>query len=224
MRNVWKVSESVDGKEVEKVVSIPPTLMFSVRAKISDVKKLVTMDVKNTGDLVYVVGETFNETGGSEYYRHMGEKMEGQAYVGQKVPKIYLNKAKEIYNKISEATEKRLANSIHTPTLGGLGVAFAFTSLAGGLGLEVDLRRVPRSGIERDDILLFSESNSRFIVTVSTDRKREFEKVMSGVKFARVGTVTSSPNLKIKGLNGSCIIDSDIRRLKGIWKKTLEGI
>jgi phosphoribosylformylglycinamidine synthase len=78
--------------------------------------------------------------------------------------------------------------------------------------------------MQRDDILLFSESNSRFIVTVPTNRKREFEKVMRGVKFARVGTITSSLNLKIKGLNGSCIIDSDIRHLKGIWKKTLEGI
>ena len=224
MKNVWKVSEFVDGKEVEKVVSIPPTLMFSVRAKISDVKKLVTMDVKNPGDLVYVVGETFNETGGSEYYHYMGEKMTGRAYVGQKVPKVDLKKAKEIYNKISETTEKELANSIHTPTLGGLGVAFALTGLAGGLGLEVDLRKIPRSGIQRDDILLFSESNSRFIVTVPKNRKREFEKVMRGVKFARVGTVSSSPNLKIKGLNGSCIIDSDIKRLKGVWKKTLEGI
>lgn len=221
MKNVWKMREVVGGHVVDKVISIPPTLMFSARAKISDVSRAVTMDIKSPGDLVYVVGETFDETGGSEYYRYIGEKVCGKPYVGNRVPKVNLKDAREIYSRMSEATQRRLPHSIHTPTLGGLGVAFALTSIAGAYGMNIDLRRVPRSNVCRNDILLFSESNSRFIVTVSKDKKTEFEAVMEGVKHAYVGDVTQTPFLKIRGLRGRNVISLSVKRLKGAWKNPL---
>jgi phosphoribosylformylglycinamidine synthase len=224
MKNVWKVRETDEGKEVEKVISIPPTLMFSTRAKIKDVGKAVTMEVKSPGDLLYVIGETFDETGGSEYYHFIGERLTGQGYIGNKVPKVNSERAKEIYSKMSKATEKELINSIHTPTLGGLGIAFALTALAGGYGLNIDLKKVPCLGVDRNDILLFSESNSRFVVTVSKERKREFERLMDGVKFAEVGVVTRQPYLKIKGFDGKYAINADIRKLKKVWKNVLKGV
>ncbi len=224
MKNVWKVKETDGGKEVEKIISIPPTLMFSTRAKIEDVGKAVTMEVKSPGDLLYVIGETFDETGGSEYYHFIGERITGQGYIGNKVPKVNSERAKEIYSKMSKATEKELVNSIHTPTLGGLGIAFALTALAGGYGLNIDLKKVPRLGVGRNDILLFSESNSRFVVTVSKKRKREFKRLMDGVKFEEVGVVTRHPYLKIKGLDGKYVINADIRKLKKIWKNVLKGV
>ncbi|MGQ9781372.1 MAG: AIR synthase-related protein [Nitrososphaeria archaeon] len=221
MKNVWKIREA--GGAIEKTVSIPPTLMFSARAKISDVDKAVTMDVKQPGDLVYVVGKTFDETGGSEYYRYVGETMYGKPYVGNKVPKVNLYRAKQVYERMSEATSRRLVNSAHTPTIGGLGVAFALTSLAGGYGISLDLRRIPRSSVNRSDVLLFSESNSRFIVSVPEEKKAEFEQVMEGVEYANVGKVTRARFLRIRNLRGELAINLSIPRLKEAWKKTLRG-
>lgn len=117
-----------------------------------------------------------------------------------------------------------MVHSIHTPTLGGLGVAIALTSFAGGYGMDVDLRKIIRSEIDRDDQLLFSESNSRFIVTVPPEKKDEFEKIMEGNACASVGLVTEEPKIKIKGLNGEYIIDSDIKHLKEVWGETLGGM
>ncbi len=178
MKNVWKIKPVPEGGKSEDLVSIPPTLLFSVRSKIADVENAVTMDVKSPGDLVYVVGCTYDETGGSEYYQYMGETIRGTAFVGNKVPKVRADTAKEIYGRLSKATQEGIVHSIHTPTVGGLGVALALSAIAGGHGMEVELGEVPRSGVQRDDVLLFSESNSRFVITVGEQKKEEFERIM----------------------------------------------
>ncbi|MFX1519722.1 MAG: AIR synthase-related protein [Promethearchaeota archaeon] len=221
MKNVWKLREIVNGNEVERIISIPPTLMFSARAKIDDVRKTVTMDVKKPGDLVYIVGLTLDELGGSEYYSYMGEKLRGERFIGNNVPKVDAESAKKIYRSISEATEKELLHSVHTPTIGGLGVALAKSAFAGGYGMELDLRKVPYEGKKRDDYILFSQSNSRFIVTISPEKKEEFERIMRDSMYSQLGIVTQDRILKIKGLDGNFLIDSDLDYLKKAWKSTL---
>lgn len=221
MKNVWKLRETTKGKEVEKVISIPPTLMFSARAKINDISKTVTMDVKKPGDLIYVVGLTLDELGGSEYYSYMGEKLQGERYIGNNVPKVDAETAKKLYRSISEANEKELLHSVHTPTIGGLGVALAKTSFAGGYGMELDLSKVPYQGKKRDDYLLFSQSNSRFILTVPPDKKEEFERLMKDNIYSQIGIVAKNKKLKIKGLDGNFLVDSDLDYLKKAWKTTL---
>jgi phosphoribosylformylglycinamidine synthase len=139
MKNVWKITEKTPEGEKERLVSIPPTLLFSTRAKIDDVSKAVTMDVKKPGDLVYVVGETHPELGGSEYFSYIGEKLQGRRYIGNEVPKVDAEKAKSIYRAISRAVEDGLIASAHTPTIGGLGVALAESAAAGGYGMEIGL-------------------------------------------------------------------------------------
>jgi phosphoribosylformylglycinamidine synthase len=224
MRNVWRMKETVEGRTVEKTVSIPPTLMFSARAKINDVSKAVTMDVKNKGDLVYVVGETYDELGASEYFSYIGEKLRAERYIGNKVPKVDAAKAKMIYAALSDATDSELVSSIHTPTMGGLGVALAQSAFAGGFGMEIALKKVPYSGEMRDDYILFSQSNSRFVVTVPKAKQKKFERFMKKNTYAKVGTVTGNRRLKIRGLSGKSIIDSDIDSLKAAWKGRLEGM
>jgi phosphoribosylformylglycinamidine synthase len=191
---------------------------------MADIRKAVTMDVKKSGDIVYVVGETFNELGGSEYYQLIGEKMKGTGYVGNNVPRVNVEKAKAIYRSMSDATERGLVHSIHTPTKGGLGIALTKSAFAGGYGLTVSLNKVPYSGIKRNDVILFSESNSRFIVTVPINKKEEFESVMRGNTYAEVGVVTDEQRLKIRGLDEYYIINSDINRLKAMWKRPLENV
>ncbi|MFH0897369.1 MAG: AIR synthase-related protein [Candidatus Bathyarchaeota archaeon] len=219
-KDSMKNDSIVDGVKI----SIPPTLLVSVLAKMDDIGKAVTMDVKRPGDLVYIVGETFDELGGSEYYKLMGEKTRKREYIGNKVPKVNAKKAKNAYRKMSKATGRRLIHSIHTPTKGGLAVALAQSAFAGCYGMYVSLEKVPYSGAQRDDAVLFSESNSRFIVTVPEEKKEKFERTMQGSTYAHIGFVIESPELRIKGLRGLDVIQTDLADLEKAWKSTLEAV
>ena len=219
-KDSMKNDSMVDGVKI----SIPPTLLITVVAKMADVRKAVTLDVKVPGDLVYVVGETFDELGGSEYYKLVGEKNRGKEYIGNNVPTVHAKKAKAIYTGLGEATRRALVHSIHVPTKGGLAVALAQSAFAGGYGMEAYLAKVPCVGIERDDVVLFSESNSRFLVTVPREKKEEFEETMRGVVFAHVGSVIEAPLLRLYGRVGGRIVQATLKELKLAWKETLEAI
>ena len=194
-------------------ISIPPTVLFSVVGKMDNVEKAVTMDAKNPGDIVYVLGITKDELGGTEYYAEHG-------FVGNNVPNVDKNAIK-MYHSLTEAISKGLVASCHDCSDGGLAVAMAETAFAGGLGMTIDLTQVPTDGIERNDIILFSESQSRFVVTVLPQNKRGFEKIMKGHIFAPIGHVTGDEGFVVKGLNGKVIIRANIRELKDAWQKTL---
>jgi phosphoribosylformylglycinamidine synthase len=195
-------------------ISIPPTVLFSAMGKIDDVRKAITMDAKRPGDLVYILGETFNELGGSEYYAMRG-------YIGNKVPKVHAAGAKHLYQRLNEAVQESLLASCHDCSDGGLGVALAETAFAGGLGMKIDLGKVPATGADRDDLLLFSETQSRFVVTIAPDKKGLFEEVFSGIVYGLLGEVTSAEVFSVIGLNGKEIIQADIQDLKDAWKRPL---
>ncbi len=199
----------------EVKISIPPTLLFSTMGKIEDVRKAVTMDAKRSGDLVYVLGETREELGGSEWFALHG-------FTGNNVPKVNAAKAKKLYRALTGAIDRGLVASCHDCSDGGLGIALAEVAFAGGLGMNVDLSRVPREGIERDDYLLFSESQSRFVATISPESKEEFENIMAGNIFACAGKVTSESAFIIYGTDGKNIIEEDINDLKKVWQKPLD--
>ncbi|MDO8785938.1 MAG: AIR synthase-related protein, partial [Syntrophales bacterium] len=196
-------------------ISIPPTLLFSVIGKMEDVRRAVTMDAKEAGHLVYILGATYPELGGSEWYAMHG-------YIGNHVPKVRAKEAKRLYESLSRAIRAGLVASCHDISDGGLGVALAETAFAGELGMTIDLALVPAEGIDRDDTLLFSESQSRFVVTISPALKQRFEEIMEGcTAVSRIGTVLSEGLLKIKGLRGKLIIEEDIVHLKTVWQKPL---
>jgi len=219
-KDSMKNDSIVDGVKV----SIPPTLMITVVAKMSDVSKAVTMDVKKPGDLVYVLGETFDELGGSEYYKLIGEEMRSREYIGNKVPRVNARRAKALYRRLSEAAERELVHSIHTLTKGGLAVALAQSAFAGGYGMYIRLDKVPYRGTRRDYVILFSESNSRFVVTVPREKMGDFEKVMRGSVYAQIGFVVEKPVLRIRGLGGSDVVRAELEELKRAWKSMLEAI
>ncbi|MBU0480358.1 MAG: phosphoribosylformylglycinamidine synthase [Proteobacteria bacterium] len=199
----------------ETKISIPPTLLFSVVAKINDVRKAVTMDAKKAGDLVYLLGTTYPELGGSEYAAQLGA-------IGNRVPKVNGGEAIARYRALSAAIADRLVASCHDCSDGGLGVALAETAFAGNLGMRIDLRETAREEIERDDILLFSESQSRLLVTVSPENADAFEIAMALSGFRKIGTVTAEPVLSIKGLSGDIVLDEPLADLKKAWQQTLD--
>jgi phosphoribosylformylglycinamidine synthase len=198
-------------------ISIPPTVLFSTLGVVENVRCAVTSDAKADGDLVYVLGTTRHELGGSQYYAHHGA-------VGRSVPRVEALRAASLYNALSHAIERGLVRSCHDCSDGGLGVALAETAFAGGLGMKLELERVPNDGVLREDFLLFSESQSRFVVTVDPKHQRSFEKTMGHLPCARVGIVTATPRLVLKGFGVRPVVDAAIADLKEAWQAPLRGV
>ncbi len=198
-------------------ISIPPTLLVSVIGRIDDVRRCVTMDAKRPGDLVYVLGITRPELGGSEYWAWLG-------FVGNRVPRVRVEETLPLYRRLERAVREGLVASCHDCSDGGLGVALAETAFAGGLGIEADLGRAPAEGVSRNDELLFSESAGRFVVTVRPDRAGAFEAALEGAPFARVGRVTEAPELVLRGLDGRVVVRAGVDALKRAWQAPLAEI
>lgn len=198
-----------------KRISIPPTLLISAMCVIDDIKQTLSMDIKEEGSLVYIVGETKNELGGSHYYGLRG-------LVGRNVPKVEPVKAKKLMDSLSSAISGGYALSCHDCSEGGIGIACAEASFAGEIGMEIDLNKIPRAeDCKSDEILLFSESNSRFIVEVSKKNSGEFERIMAGNVFAPIGETTGKGFFVVRGLERNVVIEEELKELKDSWKRTL---
>jgi len=117
-------------------VSIPPTLLISAIGIIPDVRKAVTMDAKEIGNSIYIIGETKDELGGSHYYMIHG-------YKGNNVPDVDLKKAKKSFDVLIEAMDKGLVRACHDCSEGGIGVAVAEMAFAGELGIKIFLDKIP---------------------------------------------------------------------------------
>jgi len=195
-----------DGNPIK--ISIPPTLLISSIAVIKDITKAVSLDSKIDGDLVYILGETKEELGGSEYFSM-------HKTIGNKVPTVDTKTAIRLYKKFKEAIDKRLIASAISPGFGGLAIALAKKSIAGQLGMDIDLSLLAK--LNRNDYTLFSESQSRFIVTIDPKRKEEFEELFKGITHYEIGQVRSDKKFIIKGM-----IDTDIETLEKNYKKTFK--
>jgi len=181
-----------------KTISIPHTLM----------------DFKKAGNLIYIVGATRNELGGSEY-------LAIHSLTGNSVPKVDPHRGKELMDRLSLATEKGLVEACHDCSDGGIGVAAAEMAFAGGLGATIRLKSVPLDEpVDRDDFILFSESNSRFLVEVTPENKEDFEKIMSADS-AIIGEVATSPMVEVYGVGGKRIIKATLSELKEAWQRPL---
>jgi phosphoribosylformylglycinamidine synthase II len=202
--------------ETEKEsTSIPPTLLISAVAVMDNVERAVTMDCKREGDLVYIVGTTWNELGGSQYYGIHG-------YVGNRVPKVDSKKGKRLMDALSAVMEKGLVRACHDLSEGGIGVAAAEMAFAGGLGMVINLGQVPLGeAVNRDDYVLFSESNARFLVEVAPEDSHKFEGMMAGVDFAAIGQVTGKERLEVYGLDKEIVLSVLIAELKEAWQRPL---
>jgi len=130
--------------EKGKTHSIPGTILISAFGLVDDIKKCVTMDFKKEGNLIYVIGETSDEMGGSIYLDVLGK-------LGSQVPKVNIKKAMKNFAALEAAIAKGLVCSAHDCSEGGLAVAVAEMAFSGGLGATVSLNKVPFNGKERND-------------------------------------------------------------------------
>jgi phosphoribosylformylglycinamidine synthase len=202
---------SLGGKET---ISIPPTLLITAIGIIPDVRKAISMDLKEVGNPVYIIGETKDELGGSHF--HMVRKVKGG-----KVPGVDLEHAKKSMDSLTKAMDKGFIRSCHDCSEGGLAVTSAEMCFSGNLGMWINLSKVPHN-LERDYKILFSESNSRFLVEVSKEKAKNFEKIMKGCVFSKIGEVTKKKKLVIIGIKGNEVINEYINELKRTWKETFD--
>ncbi len=197
-------------------ISIPPTLLVSVIGKMDDVRKAVTMDLKGPGNMVYILGGTADEMGGSEYFAHLG-------YVGNKVPVVSFEDAAKRYRAVHRAIDQGLLRSCHDCSDGGLAVALAEMAFSGETGLDIDLGAVPVRGDLATEVLLFSETASRLVVEVTPENVPDFESAMAGTTFAKIGTTDDHGMLNIE-LAGEKVVSLELDVLKGAWQQPLKEL
>ncbi len=178
------------GKPIK--ISVPPTLLISAIGVVPDAEKMISLDAKYPGDLVYVLGETHDELGGSEYFSFLDEKYEGGT-----VPKVNAAKNKKLYYAFSECTRQGIIVSAISVSKGGLAVALCKTAMGGKLGLDVSLKKLPGK-FSNDTAALFSESQGRIVVTVAPENKKKFEQKLKGISYVCIGSVTAKNTVIIR--------------------------
>ena len=207
-----------DDNGEKQTVAIPSSLLISALGQMDDVHHAITMDVKTAGNAVYLLGETKPEMGGS-HFALVTEQTGGD------VPKLDAKLASKIYQAYFEANRKGLVRSGHDLSEGGLAVALAEMAFAGGLGVDADLSELAtQSGLTDPVELLFSESNSRLLVEVPTDREDEFRSHFAEIPCVRLGTITEADRLVVRsgGDTQQAILDESLDALKTSWKQPLD--
>src|SRR5271157_1029842 len=188
-------------------ISVPPTLLISSIGIHSDVAKAVSLDAKIAGDLIYVIGGTEEELGGSEYFAHLGA-------VGSTVPRLDAAAARARYTRLSDAITHELVASAYPVSHGGLCVALAKVAIAGRLGMDITI-----PGTLRPDLFLFSETLGRFVVTVAPDHKRVFEHTF-GADALLLGK-TGGTRLRVTGR--TLLLEQEIAALEAAYKAPFRG-
>jgi phosphoribosylformylglycinamidine synthase len=197
-------------------ISIPPSLLISALGQVDDVGRCTSMDLKTPGNLLYLVGQTKDELGGSHF-----SLVEGLS--GGEVPKMDAAAAKKTFVAIHKAIHAEVVRACHDLSEGGLAVAAAEMAFAGGLGARISLEKMPLAADCSDlptAARLFSESNTRFLCEVPPERADAFEAILDGVPHARIGEVTDGGRLEI--LAGDApIVTAGIAAMKEAWQKPL---
>lgn len=184
-------------------VAVYPTPTIGMVGLVEDLAHVTTQNVKAAGDIVYVIGETATEFGGSELQKLLDGEISGKA------PAIDLEVEAARQQALLKAIREGLVASAHDVAEGGLAVAIAEKTFgANGLGVNVTLEGSAVS-------VLFSETQSRFVVTVKEENAAAFEAIVTDAK--KVGVVTDDAILKINGENG-VLIEGTVEEFRSAWK------
>jgi phosphoribosylformylglycinamidine synthase len=190
-------------------IVIPPTLLISALGLVSDVRRCVTMDLKEAGNILYLLGATKDELGGSHY--NLVHGLDGGA-----APRVDLEAAPRSFRKLHEAITRGLVRACHDLSEGGLAVAIAEMAFAGGVG--ADLTGWATAGSLPDATLLFSESQTRFVVEVTSANATAFEACLGAAPLTRLGQTCKEARLRIGGANGEWVVWAALKDLKAAWQ------
>jgi len=217
----WQIEKAADGiSEACRILETPviggnvslynetsgtaiyPTPVIGMVGLVTDLDHITTQHFKTSGDLIYLIGETRPEFGGSELQKLVNGKIFGKA------PELSIEIEKERQDQVLAAIRAGLVQSAHDLSEGGLAVALSECLFATqGLGAEVTIMGNPVSG-------LFSETQSRFLLSVKKEHQAEFESLVDA---KLIGEVSNSAKLRIL-LEGQTVLESTVDELKAAWK------
>ena len=206
----------VDAAGEKRTIAIPPSLLISAMGQVDDVSRCVTMDFKRPGNLLYLVGLTKDELGGSHFalVNHLD---------GGQVPTVDPPRAKAAFAQVHRAIAGGHVAACHDLSEGGLAAAAAEMAFAGGFGAELRLDAVAADASLSPAALLFSESNTRFLCEVAPDQSVAFESCFVDVPLSRVGAVRDDNRLRIVRGDGPALIDAALSELKEAWQRPLRS-
>jgi phosphoribosylformylglycinamidine synthase len=197
------------GSGGQRTIAIPPSLLITALGQIESVEQAVTMDLKEAGNTLYLVGRTYGGGFGGSHYNLV------HGIEGGEVPQVDLQNAPLVFEAVHQAIRSGLVRSCHDLSEGGLAVALAEMAFAGGLGVQASLTEFETP----DETALFSESNTRFVLEIRPEQAAAVEKA---IPFAlRLGRVTSGDRLVISGHDGRKLIDEGLSELKRAWQAPL---
>jgi phosphoribosylformylglycinamidine (FGAM) synthase-like enzyme/phosphoribosylformylglycinamidine (FGAM) synthase PurS component len=192
-----------------RTISVPPSLLITALGQVEEIGQCVTMDLKDAGNVLYQVGATKGWFGGTHYDLVTGQSHDGHAFVD-------MASARLIFADVHRAIRAGLVRSCHDLSEGGLAVALAEMAFSGGLGVDVSLAGF---GKLDDDVALFSETPSRFVIEVEPGDVAAFEQTIPYA--VRLGTVAATGRVAIKSLEGRTLIEEPIAGLKTTWQRPL---
>jgi phosphoribosylformylglycinamidine synthase len=208
-------------------ICVPPTLLLSAIGQIDDVRDAQTLDFKQPGDVIFLLGTTSDHTGGSEYLRYLGDREglqpelgEPAPYLGGQPPEVDPAQTLPLYQAVAQAIADGLVRSAATPGKGGLAVALAKCGMAGDLGAEISLDNLPGGADLDDDLVLFSESNGRFVLTVAEDHAAAFAQRFGSLPCAKLGEVRPQPRLQIHRSDRT-VMDEPLESMRKSFKEGL---
>jgi len=198
----------------DRHISIPPTLLISALGRVPDVRQCVTMDLKEPGNLLYLIGTTRNELGGSHLHLVRG-------LTGGTVPQVDLSRGRTIFEALFGAIQQSLVRSCHDLSEGGLAVALAEMVFAGEVG--ADVTSLLCQGVEASaEVLLFSESPTRFVVEVEPAKAAAFEACWpEPMWIQRIGQTVKEPRLRVADVDGEWIVSAAATEMKEAWQRPL---
>jgi phosphoribosylformylglycinamidine synthase len=198
----------------DRHLTIPLTLLSSALGRVADVRQSVTMDLKEPGNHLFLIGVTRNEMGGSHY--HLVNRLEGGV-----PPQVGLDLAPRLFRKLHGAIQRGLARSSHDLSEGGLATAVAEMAFAGGIGVDLTGLAALAPG-EPDEVLLFAESLTRFVVEVTPANVTALREWFGEeVPLFPIGQTVKEPRLRIAGANGAWLVWAALSDLKEAWQKPL---
>jgi len=205
-----KDSMKNDFKAGKVKISVPPTILYSMVAKIDDVRKTITSNFKADEDMIYILGKTYDELGASEFYKLFDK-------LGANVPKVRKENAKKIYERIIKANVQNLIESCHDISDGRMAVAVCESAIGTEFGVELNLNVYGDLSL---NAILFSESHSRFVVSIRPENKEKFKELF-GEDSSLIGKVTLDKMMKINFEN-NCVVDLEMENLEQSWNEGLK--
>ncbi len=198
----------------DRTIRIPGCILVTAMSVIPDVARTLTTDCKRAGSLVVLVGTTKDELGGSVYAKSKGQ-------LGDRAPRVDHEVAHATLRGVARALAARCALAAHDLSEGGLAAALAEMCLGGRLGAAIDLDRVVVQSTLRAEQILFSESQSRFLLEVPPDRLDDLRANLGPVPFAVLGEVTKEATIVVRhgGADAARVAVAD---LEAAWKRPLD--